>query len=39
MIHGFFGMPAVVDKARQAVAEASVALKAAFAVPQHAAAR
>jgi acetyl esterase len=39
MIHGFFGMPAVIDKGRQAVAEASAALKTAFAVPQPAASR
>ena len=30
MIHGFFGMPAVIDKAEQAISEASAALKAAF---------
>jgi acetyl esterase len=39
MIHGFFGMPAVVDKGRQAVAEASAALKTAIAVPQPVATR
>ncbi len=31
MIHGFFGMSAVVDKGRQAIDQASAALKAAFA--------
>lgn len=31
MIHGFFGMPVVMDKGRQAIAQASVALKGAFA--------
>ena len=31
MIHGFFGMPAVIDKSKQAVAEAAAALKQAFA--------
>ncbi len=31
MIHGFFGMSAVVDKGRQAMDQASAALKAAFA--------
>jgi hypothetical protein len=30
MLHGFFGMPAVLDKGKQAVAEASVALQKAF---------
>ena len=30
MIHGFFGMPAVLDKGREAVAEASAALKGTF---------
>ena len=30
MIHGFFGMPAVIDKAKQAISEATSALKAAF---------
>src|SRR5215831_13881133 len=30
MIHGFFGMPAVLDKGNQAVAEASAALQQAF---------
>jgi hypothetical protein len=31
MIHGFFGMSAVVDKGKDAVAQASAALTAAFA--------
>ena len=39
MIHGFFGMSAVVDKAKQAVAEASSALRAAFAAKKQAATR
>ena len=39
MIHGFFGMPAVLDKGRQAVAEACAALQQAFAAKPHAAAR
>ena len=30
MIHGFFGMPAVIDKGKQAISEASSALRAAF---------
>lgn len=30
MIHGFFGMPAVLDKGKQAIAEASAALQRAF---------
>jgi len=38
MIHGFFGMPAVLDKGKQAVAEASAALKKALTL-QAAAAR
>jgi acetyl esterase len=38
MIHGFFGMSAVLDKGKQAVAEACSALRHAFAAP-HAAAR
>ena len=38
MIHGFFGMPAVLDKGKLAVAEASAALKKAF-TAQAAAAR
>ena len=32
MIHGFFGMSAVLDKGKQAISEASAALKQAFAV-------
>ena len=32
MIHGFFGMSAVMDQGKQAISEASVALKQAFAV-------
>jgi acetyl esterase len=39
MIHGFFGMSAVLDKGKQAVAEACAALRQAFAAPPHAAAR
>ncbi len=39
MMHGFFGMPAVLDKGRQAIAEASAALRAAFASAPHPAAR
>ena len=31
MVHGFFGMPELMDKARQAIAEASSALREAFA--------
>jgi acetyl esterase len=31
MIHGFFGMPAVLDKGKQAIAEANTALRQAFA--------
>jgi acetyl esterase len=31
MIHGFFGMPAAIDKGKQAIAQASAALKAAYA--------
>jgi len=38
MIHGFFGMPAVLDKGKQAIAEASAALQRAF-TAQPAAAR
>ena len=30
MLHGFFGMPAVIDKGKQAISEASSALRAAF---------
>lgn len=36
MIHGFFGMAAVVEKGQQAIAEASTALQHAFAARQHA---
>jgi acetyl esterase len=36
MIHGFFGMSAVLDKGKQAVAEASAALRQAFAAAPHA---
>ncbi len=39
MIHGFFGMSAVLDKGKQAVAEACAALRQAFAATPHAAAR
>jgi hypothetical protein len=39
MIHGFFGMTAVLDKGKQAVAEACVALRQAFAAKPHGAAR
>jgi acetyl esterase len=39
MIHGFFGMPAVLDKGQRAIAEASAALRRAFAVQPHAATR
>jgi acetyl esterase/lipase len=39
MIHGFFGMTAVLDKGKQAVAEACAALQQAFAAKLHAAAR
>jgi acetyl esterase len=39
MIHGFFGMTAVLDKGKQAVAEACAALQHAFAAKPHAAAR
>ncbi len=35
MIHGFFGRSAVMDKAKQAIAEASAALRAAFAPWPH----
>jgi len=34
MVHGFFGMTAAVDKAREAMAQAAAALKAAFAAPR-----
>ena len=39
MMHGFFGMPAVLDKGRQAVADATAALREAFATAPHAAER
>lgn len=39
MIHGFFGMAAVLDKGKQAVAEACAALRQAFAAKSHAAVR
>jgi len=39
MIHGFFGMPAVLDQGKQAVADACAALRQAFAAASHAAAR
>lgn len=39
MIHGFFGMPAVLDKGQQAVAEASAALRDAFTATRQAVAR
>ncbi len=39
MIHGFFGMSAVVDKGKQAISEASSALQAAFAEKERARAR
>jgi acetyl esterase len=39
MIHGFFGMAAVVDKGQQAIAEASTALQHAFAASQQAVTR
>jgi acetyl esterase len=39
MIHGFFGMPAALDKARQAIAEAATALREAFTAAPHAVAR
>jgi acetyl esterase len=39
MIHGFFGMSAVLDKGKQAVAEACAALRQAFAAKPHAAMR
>jgi acetyl esterase/lipase len=39
MIHGFFGMSAMLDKGKQAVAEACAALRQAFAAGSHAAAR
>ena len=39
MIHGFFGMSAVVDKGKQAIAEAATALKQSFAAKEGAATR
>ena len=39
MIHGFFGMSAVVDKGAQAISQASKALKAAFAAQKETVAR
>ena len=39
MIHGFFGMAAVLDKGKQAVAEACAALRQAFAAKPQAASR
>ena len=36
MIHGFFGMPAVLDTGKQAVADATAALRQAFATRQRA---
>ncbi|HEX2278310.1 MAG TPA: alpha/beta hydrolase [Candidatus Tectomicrobia bacterium] len=39
MIHGFFGMAAVLDKSQQAIAEACAALRQAFAAAPHAAVR
>jgi acetyl esterase len=39
MIHGFFGMTAVVDKGKQAMAEACAALQQAFGAKSHGAAR
>ena len=39
MIHGFFGMPAVLDKGKQAIADACAALQQAFAATSHAAVR
>ena len=39
MIHGFFGMSGVVDKAAEAVAEAATAMKKAFAAPKSATSR
>jgi acetyl esterase len=39
MMHGFFGMTAVLDKGKQAVDEACTALRQAFAAKPHAAAR
>ena len=39
MIHGFFGMSAIMDKGKQAISEAAVALKGAFEAKNRAAAR
>jgi acetyl esterase len=39
MMHGFFGMPAVMDQAKLAISEASAALRAAFLAREGAAAR
>ena len=39
MIHGFFGMTAVLDKGKQAMAEACAAIQQAFAAKPHAAVR
>jgi acetyl esterase len=39
MIHGFFGMPAALDKGKQAIAEACAALRQAFAAAPQAAVR
>ena len=39
MIHGFFGMSAVLDQGKKAISEGSSAMKAAFAAKQGAAAR
>ena len=39
MIHGFFGMPAVMDKAKLAISEASASLRAAFLAKEGAATR
>jgi acetyl esterase/lipase len=39
MIHGFFGMPAVLDQGKQAIADACAALRQAFSGTPHAAAR
>jgi acetyl esterase len=39
MVHGFFGMNAVLDKGKQAMAEACAALQQAFSAKPHAAAR
>lgn len=39
MIHGFFGMAAVVDKGKQAIVDAAAALRQAFAATPHTSAR